>query len=342
MSSRLPSVAGTCERVRAGDRRTIAKTITLLESRRPDQAARGQEILEKLVPCTGGSIRVGITGAPGVGKSTFIEALGLRLIEEGQRVAVLAVDPTSPVSGGSILGDKTRMERLAQQERAFIRPSPSGGSLGGVAERTREVLLLAEAAGFDVVVVETVGIGQSEVAVHSMVDCFTLLLQPGAGDELQGIKKGVLELADALVVTKADGELCGAAERSRGDYSHALALLRPVSPFWQPRVLSVSALSGDGIDAFSVSALSGDGIDAFWEMVLAHHRALEAEGELERKRRRQARDWMWSLVQEGLRGAFDAHEAVAQRIPQAERDVEDQKTTPAAAARGLLEAFLVR
>jgi LAO/AO transport system kinase len=329
MSSRLPSVAGTCERVRAGDRRTIAKTITLLESRRPDQAARGQEILEKLVPCTGGSIRVGITGAPGVGKSTFIEALGLRLIEEGQRVAVLAVDPTSPVSGGSILGDKTRMERLAQQERAFIRPSPSGGSLGGVAERTREVLLLAEAAGFDVVVVETVGIGQSEVAVHSMVDCFTLLLQPGAGDELQGIKKGVLELADALVVTKADGELCGAAERSRGDYSHALALLRPVSPFWQPRVLSVSALSGDGIDAF-------------WEMVLAHHRALEAEGELERKRRRQARDWMWSLVQEGLRGAFDAHEAVAQRIPQAERDVEDQKTTPAAAARGLLEAFLDR
>jgi LAO/AO transport system kinase len=233
MSSRLPSVAGTCERVRAGDRRTIAKTITLLESRRPDQAARGQEILEKLVPCTGGSIRVGITGAPGVGKSTFIEALGLRLIEKGQRVAVLAVDPTSPVSGGSILGDKTRMERLAQQERAFIRPSPSGGSLGGVAERTREVLLLAEAAGFDVVVVETVGIGQSEVAVHSMVDCFTLLLQPGAGDELQGIKKGVLELADALVVTKADGELRSAAERSRGDYSHALALLRPVSPFWQ-------------------------------------------------------------------------------------------------------------
>jgi LAO/AO transport system kinase len=329
MSSRLPSVAGTCERVRAGDRRTIAKTITLLESRRPDQAARGQEILEKLVPRTGGSIRVGITGAPGVGKSTFIEALGLRLIEKGQRVAVLAVDPTSPVSGGSILGDKTRMERLAQQERAFIRPSPSGGSLGGVAERTREVLLLAEAAGFDVVVVETVGIGQSEVAVHSMVDCFTLLLQPGAGDELQGIKKGVLELADALVVTKADGELRSAAERSRGDYSHALALLRPVSPFWQPRVLSVSALSGDGIDDF-------------WEMVLAHHRALEAEGELEHKRRRQARDWMWSLVQEGLRGAFDAHEAVAQRIPQAERDVEDQKTTPAAAARGLLEAFLDR
>ena len=329
MSSRLPSVAGACEGVRAGDRRTIARTITLLESRRPDQAARGQEILEKLVPCTGGSIRLGITGAPGVGKSTFIEALGLRLIEKGQRVAVLAVDPTSPVSGGSILGDKTRMERLAQQERAFIRPSPSGGSLGGVAERTREVMLLTEAAGFDVVVVETVGIGQSEVAVHSMVDCFTLLLQPGAGDELQGIKKGVIELADALVVTKADGELRIAADRSRGDYSHALALLRPVSPLWQPRVLSLSALSGEGIDDF-------------WEMVLAHHRALTADGELERKRRRQARDWMWSLVKEGLRGAFDAHEAVAERIPQAERDVEDQKTTPAAAARGLLEAFLDR
>ncbi|UCE84951.1 MAG: methylmalonyl Co-A mutase-associated GTPase MeaB [Deltaproteobacteria bacterium] len=327
MSSELPSVAGACERVRAGDRRTVAKTITLLESRRPDQAARGQEILEKLVPYTGGSLRLGITGAPGVGKSTFIEALGLRLIEKGHRLAVLAVDPTSPRSGGSILGDKTRMERLAQDEAAFIRPSPSGGSLGGVAERTRETLLLTEAAGFDIVLVETVGIGQSEVAVHSMVDCFTLLLQPGAGDELQGIKKGVLELADALVVTKADGELRRAAERSRAEYAHALELLRPASPHWTPRVLAVSAVSGEGVDAF-------------WEMVLAHRSALEAAGALERKRRGQARAWMWSLVHEGLRAAFDGHPAVARRIPQAERDVEDQKATPAAAARRLLEAFL--
>jgi LAO/AO transport system kinase len=327
MTDPLPSVAETCERVRAGDRRTVAKTITLLESKRADRAARGQAILEALVPHTGAAIRVGITGAPGVGKSVLIETLGLRLIDKGHRVAVLAVDPTSPVSGGSILGDKTRMERLAQQEGAFIRPSPSGDSLGGVAERTREVLLLTEAAGFDVVLIETVGIGQSGVAVHSMVDCFVVLLQPGAGDELQGIKKGVLELADALVVNKADGELEAAAQRSRGEYAAAIELLRPSWPGWRPPVLGTSALDGSGIDAF-------------WEMVLAHRKALVAAGELERKRRRQARDWMWALVLEGLRTAFDGHRGVAARVEAAERDVEAQKTTPAAAARGLLAAFL--
>jgi LAO/AO transport system kinase len=235
--------------VRGGDRRAIARTITWLESTRPDQAARGQAILEQLVPYTGGAQRVGITGPPGVGKSCFIEALGLHLIGQGHKVAVLAVDPSSPVTGGSILGDKTRMERLSREQAAFIRPSPSGGSLGGVAQRTREAMLVCEAAGFDVVLVETVGIGQSEVTVASMVDFFLVLLQPGAGDELQGIKKGVLELADALLVTKADGEQAAAAERARGEHSRALELLRPQSAHWQPRVLAASAQTGEGIDA---------------------------------------------------------------------------------------------
>jgi LAO/AO transport system kinase len=210
-----------CRQVRAGDRRAVAKAITLLESTRSDRASVGEEILEAVVSETGNAIRVGITGPPGVGKSTFIEALGLHLIEHGHRVAVLAVDPSSPVTGGSILGDKTRMERLSQEEAAFIRPSPSGGALGGVAHRTRETMLLCEAAGYDVVLIETVGIGQSEISVRSMVDLFALLLQPGAGDQLQGIKKGVLELADALVVNKGDGEQKAIAERTRLDHLRA-------------------------------------------------------------------------------------------------------------------------
>jgi LAO/AO transport system kinase len=312
--------------IRRRDRRAIARTITWLESTRADQAARGQAILEALVPATGGAQRVGITGPPGVGKSTFIEALGLYLIGKGHRVAVLAVDPSSPLTGGSILGDKTRMERLAQQDAAYIRPSPSGGSLGGVAHRTREAMLVCEAAGFDVVLVETVGIGQSEVAVASMVDFFLVLLQPGAGDELQGIKKGVLELADALVVTKADGEQAAAAERARAQHEQALSLLRPTSAHWRARVLAASALTGQGIDAI-------------WQTVCDHRQALEASGEREARRRDQARAWMWSLVEEGLHQAFRAHQGVAARIPEAERDVEDLRTTPSAAARSLLEIF---
>src|SRR5690606_24017218 len=220
-----------------------------------------------LVPYTGESFRIGITGTPGVGKSSFIETLGLYLIEAGHRVAVLAVDPSSPRTGGSILGDKTRMARLSQEERAFIRPSPSGGSLGGVAHRTRETMLVCEAAGYDVVIVETVGVGQSETTVASMVDFFAVLLQPGAGDELQGMKKGVLELADALVVNKADGDLLAAAHRARSEYKHALALLQPASPNWRPPVLLVSARTGEGIDRF-------------WQTVRDHRRALEASGEL--------------------------------------------------------------
>jgi LAO/AO transport system kinase len=312
--------------IREGDRRAVARAITLIESRRADRQALGQAILEALLPSTGGAARIGITGPPGVGKSTFIEALGLHLLERGHRVAVLAVDPSSPVTGGSILGDKTRMERLAQDERAFIRPSPSGGALGGVAHRTRESMLLCEAAGFDVVVVETVGIGQSEIAVRSMVDLFAVLLQPGAGDELQGIKKGVLELADVLVVNKADGEQKTIAERTCHEHRQALKLLRPPTEGWRPRVLAVSARTGQGIEQF-------------WETVQAHRKALEERGALEQRRRAQARHWMWSLVEEGLARAFRSHPAVASRIAALEADVEAQKTTPGAAARELLEAF---
>jgi LAO/AO transport system kinase len=326
MSARAPSAAEYREGVRAGDRRAIAKTITLLESRRADHAELGQAVLEALVPSTGGAVRLGITGTPGVGKSSFIEALGLHLIGQGQKVAVLAVDPSSPRSGGSILGDKTRMERLAQEEAAFIRPSPSGGSLGGVAHRTRETMLVCEAAGFEVVIVETVGVGQSEAAVASMVDFFAVLLQPGAGDELQGMKKGVLELADALVVHKADGDLLAAARRARIEYQHALHLLRPASPHWRPPVLLASARAGEGIAAV-------------WEAVLAHRAALGRSGEIEARRREQARAWMWSLVEEGLERAFRAHPAVARAIPALEAEVESRKTSPAAAARALLAAF---
>ena len=313
--------------VRRGDRRLLAKTITLLESRRPDHAALGQAVLEELVAETGGAVRIGVTGTPGVGKSSFIEAFGLHLTGLGRRVAVLAVDPSSPRSGGSILGDKTRMERLAQDPRAFIRPSPSGGSLGGVAHRTRETLLLCEAAGFDVVIVETVGVGQSEVAVASMVDFFAVLLQPGAGDELQGLKKGVLELADALIVNKADGELLDAARRARTAYRRGLELLRPASPNWRPPVLLVSALTGSGIEKV-------------WETVLEHRRVLAASGELEARRREQARAWLWTLVGEGLERALREHPAVAREIPRLEAEVQERKTTPAAAARALLDAFL--
>jgi LAO/AO transport system kinase len=315
--------------VRTGDRRAVAKTITLLESTRADRAALGQAILERLVPETGRGVRLGITGPPGVGKSSFIEALGLTLLGRGHRVAVLAVDPSSPVSGGSILGDKTRMERLAREEGAFIRPSPSGGSLGGVAHRTREALLVCEAAGFDVTVVETVGVGQSEVAVRSMVDTFLLLLQPGAGDALQGIKRGVLELADLLVVNKADGEQKALAERTRAEHAQALGLLRPISAAWSPRVMAASARDGEGIEAV-------------WEAVLAHRDAVERSGELAERRREQAREWLWSLLREGLERVFLEHPAVARLVPALEADVVARRSTPSAAARTLLEAFRAR
>ncbi|MDJ0789394.1 MAG: methylmalonyl Co-A mutase-associated GTPase MeaB [Myxococcota bacterium] len=323
MSDATPPSA---EQIRAGDRRALARAITWVESTRVDHQEESQALLESLVGDTGGSIRVGITGPPGVGKSSFIERFGLALLEDGRRLAVLAVDPSSPISGGSILGDKTRMERLAQDPRAFIRPSPSSGSLGGVARRTRESLLLCEAAGFDVVLVETVGIGQSEIAVRSMVDFFAVLLQPGAGDELQGIKKGVLELADALVVTKADGAQKRIAERTRAEHLHALGLLRSPSPVWHTPVLTTSAVEGEGIQEV-------------WDTILAHREALGASGELEEKRRSQARDWMWSMVEEGLLQRFRSDPEVAGRIAALEQAVATSRRTPTAAARELLDTF---
>jgi len=326
MTSDGAAIAEVCDAIRAGDRGALARTITLLESTRTDRTERGQEILEALLPSTEGATRLGITGPPGVGKSTFIEALGMHLIERGQRVAVLAVDPSSPVTGGSILGDKTRMERLARREEAFIRPSPSGGSLGGVAQRTRECMLLCEAAGYDVVIVETVGIGQSEVSVAGMVDFFLVLLQPGSGDELQGLKKGVLELADGLVVNKADGELADAAERARGMHAQALQLLRPLSPHWSPRVITASALTGAGIPEV-------------WAMVGEQREKLRASGEAQTRRREQARAWMWTLVEEGLQRMFRDDPAVAARIEKLEARVAALEVPPAKAARILLDAF---
>jgi len=326
-ASRKPfSAADQADEIRSGDRGAIARAITLIESRLPEQAAAGQAVLEELLPHSGSALRVGITGPPGVGKSTFIEGLGLLLVEQGYRVAVLAVDPSSPVTGGSILGDKTRMEGLAQHEAAFIRPSPSGGSLGGVAHRTREVMLLCEAAGYDVVLIETVGIGQSEVTVSSMVDFFLVMLLPAGGDQLQGIKRGVMELADLLVVNKADGSTRAIAEITRQEYESALSLIRPSSTVWQPRALLASALERTGLAEV-------------WEAMQNHKEALLSSGELEQRRRRQSRDWMWSLIDRGLREALDADPQVAARWPQLEDEVERQQRTPASASRMILELF---
>ena len=314
------------EGVLRGERRAVAKTITLLESSRLDHVELSRQVLEKLVPVTGKSLRIGISGPPGVGKSTLIEVLGLELIEAGQRLAVLAVDPSSPVSGGSILGDKTRMTRLAQAENAFIRPSPAGGTLGGVAQRTREALLVCEAAGYDVVIVETVGVGQSEAEVASMVDFFCVLLQPGAGDELQGIKKGVLELADALVVNKCDGDSAEQAQRTRAEYAQALRLIRPKSDSWTTPVLSVSAQNETGLSEL-------------WGTVLKHRHRMVQTGEFEQRRRVQARAWLWRLIEDGLLAAFRGDPEVAQLLPELERQVEDRTATPPEAARVLLDAF---
>lgn len=316
----------TARAIRAGDRRAMARAITRLESTRDEDREIGQAVLETLIAESGDAIRVGITGPPGVGKSTLIEALGLHLIEQGKRVAVLAVDPSSPVTGGSILGDKTRMERLAVCPEAFIRPSPSSGSLGGVADRTREVMLLCEAAGYDVVLIETVGIGQSEVAVSSMVDFFLVMLLPAGGDELQGIKKGVVELADALVVNKADGPMKSVAERTRADYGGALDLIRSTSEDWRPR-------------AMVVSSLESQGIEEVWETILEHHELMQANGQFDERRREQARAWMWKLVEDGIHRAFREQPGMREAIRREEEAVAAQKASPAAAARTLLDAF---
>jgi LAO/AO transport system kinase len=308
--------------VRSGDRRSLAKAITLIESTRRDHQARGQAVLEALLPHTGNSMRVGISGAPGVGKSTFIEALGLHLIKEGHRVAVLAVDPSSSVTGGSILADKTRMEELSRAPQAFIRPSPTGGSLGGVAARTRETLLVCEAAGFDVIVVETVGVGQSETAVARMTDMMVLLQLPNAGDDLQAIKKGIVELADLIVINKADLDP-QLARHAQHTIRSALAIVRSSSPNWQPPVLALSGIKGDGIATF-------------WGEVLRYRDTVQSTGEFVARRRGQALDWMWTLIDARLRTDFRAHPGVGALLPATLDAVANGHLTPAIAAERLL------
>jgi LAO/AO transport system kinase len=305
------------------DRRLIAKTITLIESSLSAHRQLAQTIVDLLLPHSGKAIRLGITGVPGVGKSTFIESLGTMLVKKGHRVAVLAVDPSSKRSGGSVLADKTRMEKLAVEQRAFIRPSPSGGTLGGVARKTRETMILCEAAGFDIIIVETVGVGQSETAVASMVDFFLVLMIAGAGDELQGIKKGILELADAVAVNKADGDNIERAEFARKQYETALHFLAPSSPNWTPPVLTCSAL--EMID-----------IDVIWENVIKHHTIFTDTGELKANRKKQAVDWMWSLIKEGLKDRFYQNPEVKKNLPETIREVENGTVASTIAAGRLL------
>lgn len=308
--------------VLSGNRRALAKAITLVESTLPEHRQRAQQLLDALLPHTGRSLRLGISGVPGVGKSTFIEALGMYLIEAGHRVAVLAVDPSSTVHGGSILGDKTRMELLSQRTEAFIRPSPSSGSLGGVAEHTREALLLCEAAGHDIIIVETVGVGQSETAVAGMTDCFVLLQLPNAGDDLQAIKKGIMELADLVVFNKADID-SGAAQVAAGQMRLALSMLHPASPNWQPPVLTLSALRKEGLAGF-------------WQTIEKFKTTLTASGEFAARRRRQALAWMWQQIDTGLRQRFHEHPAVKAALAELSVSVEAGTTNPTAAAQRLL------
>lgn len=320
--------ATLAERIPQGDRRALARGITLVESTRDDHRRLAEDLLERLLPLTGGSARIGISGVPGVGKSTFIETFGLHVIGQGHRVGVLAVDPTSSRSGGSILGDKTRMQELSRHSHAFVRPSPTGGTLGGVARRTREVMLLCEAAGFDVMLIETVGVGQSETAVADMVDLFMLLLLPGGGDELQGIKKGISEIADLLVVNKADVDP-NAANAAASEYRSALRMLRPASDSWQPPVLTAAGLSGQGVDDV-------------WAKIQEYRRAMDVSGALAERRAGQARAWMWNELEESLIAAFKKHPEVARDLPELEKAVTAGDLPAAAAARRLLHTFLGR
>ncbi|MBT3310771.1 MAG: methylmalonyl Co-A mutase-associated GTPase MeaB [Desulfobacterales bacterium] len=305
------------------NRQILAKTITLIESSLPSHQELGGKVLDQLLSHTGKGIRLGVTGIPGAGKSTFIESLGSRLIEKGHRVAVLAVDPSSSRSGGSILADKTRMERLSTEEGAYIRPSPSGGTLGGVARKTRETMLVCEAAGFDVAIVETVGVGQSETTVSSMVDFFLVLMISGAGDELQGIKKGVLELADAVAINKADGNNIKKAEIAKKEYENALHLLNPASPTWTTPVLTCSAIEMTGVDEI-------------WSNILLHKKKMVESGEFEDKRKKQALEWMWSLLEEGLKERFFMHPEIKKILPGVVRSVEKGLSSPSAAVNKFL------
>ena len=328
-----PSVQAITQSTGFAQRRAIAKAITLLESTRADHRAQGDELLTALLPHTGKALRLGISGVPGVGKSTFIETLGLHLIERGHRVAVLTIDPSSSVSGGSILGDKTRMERLSLHECAYIRPSPSSGTLGGVAEKTREAMLVCEAAGYDVVLVETVGVGQSETAVSGMTDMFVLLQLPNAGDDLQAIKKGVMELADLVVINKADIDP-NAAMRAQAQITSSLRLLglhghpdhaRHDDSVWHPQVIQISALLGQGVDAF-------------WNTVRRFRDLQTASGRLAARRQQQALAWMWERIDAGLKQAFRQNPKVREQLPALEQQVRNGQLAASTAARTLLAA----
>ena len=328
----LPAVDQTLyDGVRRGERRALAKAITLLESTRADHRRRADALLNALLPHAGGAVRVGISGVPGVGKSTFIEALGLHLLGLGKKVAVLAIDPSSKRSGGSILGDKTRMERLSVEERAYIRPSPTSGTLGGVAEHTREAMLVCEAAGFDVVIVETVGVGQSETAVAGMTDVFVLMQLPNAGDDLQAIKRGVMEVADLVLVNKADLDP-RAATRAEAQIAGALhAYGHHVAEEGEPAYEPAKVLQA--------SALTAGGVAAVWDEISARVERARASGALEFRRRRQSTTWMWDLVDAGLQNAFRADPAVRAALPATLADVAAARAAPSAAARALLDRY---
>lgn len=314
------------EGVLNGNRRALAQAITLIESTRYDHREAANDLLQRLMPHAGHSIRLGISGVPGVGKSTFVEALGNHVIDAGHRVAVLTVDPSSAISGGSILGDKTRMELLSRRPEAYIRPSPAGKTLGGVTRRSREALLLCEAAGFDVVIVETVGVGQSETRVADMTDMFVLLQLPGGGDELQGIKRGIMELADLILINKADDELQALADRSAAEYRNALRLLHPRSLNWK-------------VEVKTCSARDGVGIAEAWKVVLKHQNVLKASGQLMARRSAQALDWMWLDVNESLIIALQNDADVGKQIPALEAAVSSGQIPPNIAAKQLLEVF---
>jgi len=307
----------------SGDRLTLARTITLIESILPAHQELARDIVDKILPQTGKSVRVGITGVPGAGKSTYIESFGTMLTKMGHKVAVLAIDPSSTRSGGSILGDKTRMEKLAVDENAFIRPSPSSGTLGGVGRKTREAMLVCEAAGHDVVIIETVGVGQSETTVASMVDFFLVLMIAGAGDELQGIKKGVLEVADAIVINKADGDNINRAKMAAREYETALHMLMPASVNWSPPVLTCSSLYSTGIEEI-------------WRTIGDHREAFTKSGEFTQKRKEQSLEWMNFLVEDGLRSWFYLNPEVARLLPGLRAEIGIQKLSPTAAADKLL------
>ncbi|OUR68237.1 ATPase/protein kinase [Bermanella sp. 47_1433_sub80_T6] len=311
------------EKLKSGNRRSLAKAITLVESKLDEHRSRAQDILNTLLPHTGNSIRIGITGIPGVGKSTFIEAFGLHLISQGKKVAVLAVDPSSPIRGGSILGDKTRMELLSRENNAFIRPSPSEGALGGVAQKTRETMLLCEAAGYDVILVETVGVGQSEYEVAAMVDFFLVLMLPNAGDELQGIKRGIMELADALVINKADGESENLAKQTQGYYKSALKLMKHTS-FWQPQVNTCSALKNHGIEDV-------------WAMINDYYQKSRDNDYFENNRAQQNSQWLNKLIQEMLELRLKQNQAVKRQLPKLQQAVQDHEITPYNAAQKIID-----